>query len=918
MLHTTKTATQQFRIMSEALSNSLNTVTGNERHNIDLKSPMNKTLESYYERYEGLRGIPARTIRKAWFTMAHLIVAPGSHVVDMGSADGSMTYAMAVLNPEINFIGVDISKSAIAKSKAQYNIPNLAFHIGDITKGAGLQKESVDAIVNSFIMHEIYSAQKYHEQPVINMLEQHFSLLKTGGMMFVRDFAMPPPDEYVTLEMPDLESTSDKLEDLSEADLLIWYSEHARPYEDKSCHGFFLEELPPRFPNTRLFRLPYKWAYEFIMRKDDREIWESELPKEYTYFTPREHRKKLRALGARVLYSTPHWDDTIIRERFQGKFRIYDDTGQSLGTPPTSFIAVAQKVGEGRSLRLHERRPSHSDEFKIRVRAVRNEANGQAADIVRREMDITEVLPYRETENGQINIFIHDGVPRGIANAVPRNGKELDGKGWSGHMIEAIAVPTDAIAHINKDNHKEVVLFARDYLGLKPAQGSTFENGKPYYPAPDFIDEKIETRYLRVAETKSDINPPHFLPELDGFTVRGRIREVSAQSILDAINVGFIPNARLEIQIQELFAALGKEYQSWDTCPLVLDDAKPEKMLDTKKLARQMAEHDTRFKDIKGTAGQIRNVKSIFIDEGWVQGGIQGLASRDVEFVIHDEQTVNKAVVLPMGRDAKTGDIYAGLVTEFLPIPQRHKGNGMTMRAPSFNLPKEVRTLDDAKKYIAEQFGTTPDKVARMGESYFCHIGVTPTRLFPFCVTGKCEATTPAGGPVEYAMMDEIFDLLWVLWDWTFDKFFLSKIKNAYELMRTDNEMSAGFDRGRASFYDTHIANAAPKINRGEEMRASVAPVAKPSTVTSGGNGSTNRKQSETGAPESTYSSTSDIGFYHPRHSSNQDTSGKWVSTPDFSDIKHGVDKSDRSKTRVATAQVSGPSQENQKSKEKR
>lgn len=904
--------------MSEALSSNLNTASGNDRHNVALQGPMTRTLESYYERYEGLRNISARKIRKAWFTMAHLIVPPGAHVVDMGCADGMMTYAMAILNPEINFIGVDINKATIAKAKKDFSAPNLAFHVGDITKGANLEKGSVDAIINSFIMHEIFSAQKYHEQPVVNMLEQHMHLLKPEGLMFVRDFAMPPPGEYVTLEMPDSESKGDSPQEMSEADLLIWYSQHARPYNDKSCYGFFLEELPPRFPGTRLFRLPYKWAYEFIMRKDERDIWESELPKEYTFFTPREHRKKLRSLGARVLYSTPHWDDSVIRERFQGRFRLYDESGHSLGTPPTSFVAVAQKIGEGQSLRLHERRPSHSDEFKIRVKAVRNEANGQATDIVRRELDVTEVLPYRQTETGQVNIFIHEGLPRGIANAVPRTGKDLDGKSWSGHMIEAIAVPTDVIANLNTDNHKETVLFARDYLGLKPAMGCVLEDGRPYYPAPDFIDEKIETRYLRVMESGGDIEPPQYLPELEGFTVKGRIREVSAQSILDAINVGLIPNARLEIQIQELFTKLEQKYESWDICPLTLDDITPDKLLDTTKFKQQLADYDTRFKDIKGTAGQIRNVKSIFIDEGWVQGGIQGLASRDVEFVIHDDQTVNKAVVLPMGRDAKSGDIYAGMVKEFLPIPQRHKGNGLTLRAPSFNLPKEVRSLDDAKKFIAEQFDTTPDKVARMGESYFCHIGVTPTRLFPFCVTGKCESSSPAGGPVEYAPMDEIWDIMWILWDWNFDQFFLSKMKNAYELMRTDNEMSAGFDRKMPSYYDQYIANAAPKIGRGEEVRASAAPVTKPAATTKSGSGGSVRSDKSEAEADSGFSYESDIGFYHPRHNSEADTSGKWVSSPDFTDIKHGVDKSIRVSAPANTT-AAGPTQENtRKSKEKR
>jgi hypothetical protein len=31
---------------------------------------------------------------------------------------------------------------------------------------------------------------------------------------------------------------------------------------------------------------------------------------------------------------------------------------------------------------------------------------------------------------------------------------------------------------------------------------------------------------------------------------------------------------------------------------------------------------DNRFKNIKGTAGHLRTIQSIFVDEGWVEGGI--------------------------------------------------------------------------------------------------------------------------------------------------------------------------------------------------------------------------------------------------------------------------------------------------------
>lgn len=262
--------------------------------------------ESYIEACNLLlKNIEPAVIRKAWFTLSHLLLDEGAKVVDMGCDDGQMTYAMAAMSPKLKFIGIDKSKRQINKAKEQYKLFNLDFQVGEATADI-FDEESIDAIINSYVLHEVFSGSRYSERIVSETLYSQFHALKKGGVMFIRDFARPPPGEFVLLELPDKPSTGSDLARFSDADLLIWYAEHARPRQDAGCGGFFLEELPQRFPKTRLFRLPYKWAYEFIMRKDDRSHWETELPMEYTFFTPRDFRKELSELGARVQYSAPY------------------------------------------------------------------------------------------------------------------------------------------------------------------------------------------------------------------------------------------------------------------------------------------------------------------------------------------------------------------------------------------------------------------------------------------------------------------------------------------------------------------------------------------------------------------------------------------------------------------------------------
>lgn len=686
------------------------------------------------DRRQLLASLPQHIVRKAWFTKAHLILEPGDVVADMGCGSGAITYAMAALNPQQNFIGVTPRPDILEHAQNKYRLPNLEYRLGDV-RDTLFAPDSLDAIINSFMLHEVYSAAGCNDWAVIETLEAQMSQLKKGGHLFLRDHVMPDA-EFVLMEMPDTPSRGESIMEMSEADLLIHYSEEARTRHSSNYRGFYLEELPARFPRTRLFRVPAKWAHEFILRKDDRDIWEQELYKEYTFFTEREFRWTMRGMGARVIYSAPHWDEQIVRKHFDKKFRLFDEQGNSLGSPPTSFISLFQKVGDNKSLVLQERKPVRGKKAdqNLRLIAMRDDVEGTIVDVVSRGLEITEVLPYRISDEGRLNIIVHEGLPRGLVNSVQRNGANIDRKKWSGHMIEAIAVPQEILHNVMPHDIQKLRGFCHEYLGLTPTGFATLEEGPGFYPAPDFIDERIETKYMRVETPGATIRPLQPLDEIKGFSTQGRFREVDAQEILNAIGVGLIPSSRLELQILALFEKLELPYDSWADCPLVLEEAQIENKTSYRKIIENLNAKDNRFKEVKGTAGQLRTVNSVFVDEGRIGGGLTGLASRTMEFAIHEDKTQNVAVVLPLVKDLN-GEVMAGICEQYLPVPQRYKGNGYVVSCPSLTLPKEITNMDMAQKYIAEKFEVPLECVARMGESFFSHIGVTPQRIYPFAVT---------------------------------------------------------------------------------------------------------------------------------------------------------------------------------------
>jgi ubiquinone/menaquinone biosynthesis C-methylase UbiE len=778
--------------IQKAIGQTEESHTKNERENNPSKEPT--YVQKYFsdERAELLKDIPAPIVKKAWLSLAHLLLDDGATVMDAGCNDGIMVYTMSVLNPRLNFIGVDIDDALITKAQNKYKRDNLRFVKANLFE-AFAPENSADAIINSFVLHEIYSENLYNSRLVSRALHEQYRVLKEGGLIFIRDYVMPPLGEYVLLEIKDTHpSRSEALGDLSESDLLLWYSERARGKHHPDGAGFFIEELPPNYPNTKLFRLPAKWAHEFIARKDDRKKLAEEISKEYAFYTDLEFRKDLRAMGARVHYSAPHWDEGFVKSRIKNKVRLYNENGQSLGPPPTNYIIVAEKIGENKSQLLQERRNSKMGSGSVTLRTVKDDRTGEITDIACRNLDVAEILPYRISVDGRLKVYLHENVPRGLVNSVPRHGKNLDGRRWSGHMTEAMAVPASLPKNITAENHSALREFAAHYIGVKPSLDSSLQTGPGFYPDPYRIDEHILTYYYRVEQAHSRFPPLTALTDIQGFSTTGHIREFDAQDVMNAIAVGLIPASRLETQLLALFQLTGIRTEVWSDMPLHISEVPVEEVMKIERIAMHRAYKDTRFKDIKAKAGNIRLIQSVFVDEGRNQGGgMTGLAAKDMEFIVEEENTINTAVVMPLVKDLQ-GEVLAGIVTEYLPVPQRQNGTGFMVTLPSFPLPKDITDMDMAQRYIADKFMIEPKHVMRMGESYFTHIGLTPHRIYPFAVTSirKKYRIGKYGTHIHFANIKDLWKMIY----WDNHESFMRLVGMSYKSLCQDSALSVRWD----------------------------------------------------------------------------------------------------------------------------
>jgi SAM-dependent methyltransferase len=690
---------------------------------------------------------------KAALISAHFILPAGSRVLDMGCGTGEVTYALAQLNPRWGIIGFDRDPAAIEFARKTYRLPNLTFRVSDVT-ALEIDEGSVDGIINSNILHCVYSESGYSTDDVAAVLESHMRKLRVGGTMLVRDYMLPSDNPLILLELPNLPSRGDKPEDMSDADLLVRFSQTARPMVG-GHEGFFIEEQMPRREGTRLFRLPHKWALEFIHRKNLRKDWDDGLKLEYTFFSHADFRREFARMGMRMVFSAPYANPWVVKNKFKGRFQLYSEDYAPLSMPATNHFIVAQKVSDKQSLALEERRPSQKPVGDLQIMTVRDKKSGIVHELVKRPGEYCDVVPYRITPDNRLIIYVRSGYPRPIVNAVSRGAHNLDGKKWSGHLIEPITMDTVQMTDDVETNRQMIFDYVRGYASLRPKGDEKWYVGETYFPSPDRIDEAIEPVFIEVENPQKTSWPISEDKEV-AFSEAGTITELDGADILLASQVGLLPEPRLELHVFELMSRYGLEVPRWIGEQMPILPGEPIQTKDPEDILSELESAD--FEDPKKGPVTLRQVKAVFVEEGkGGRGGGRGISAQDVEFVVTEDGVENIAILLPLSQDLN-GNLLIALEPKVLPVPNRISGDGAMLNAPSIVLPKDVKTIDDAKAFIADKFRLPVDQVGSLGESYFTHTGVTPQRVYPFMLSSVPKAGK--GPKWQYMRMKQLYRMI--------------------------------------------------------------------------------------------------------------------------------------------------------------
>ncbi len=684
---------------------------------------------SEYEAY--FAGMDASMQQKIALTTAHF--PPRGRIADMGSGSGSGTYDLARLYSGLELVGVDINPVTVDYSIDHYKAPNLEFVVGDIADRV-FDTESLDGILDSSVLHHVTSFNDFDIGQVRRTLRNQVAQLKSGGVLIIRDFVVPDEaDANVFLELPENNGAGDgPIPKLSTAALFEVFARDFRSSKNRESGVPFVRSDSPR-PGYAGFRTALRFATEFVLRKDYRNHWEPELLEEYTYFSQTEFESAFRSENLRIVVSMPLWNPWIVANRFRGKFFISDESGSTVHFPPTNFLIVGEKVGNGEGVSLaRSDDPAHDPHF-LDLKFYRHRGSGVVYELAERPNRTIDLLPWFENSDGRLFVLAKKDFPRPIVNAIDE--PNLNRANFSGYITEPIGAIVEG--EESNDPRAEIEAIIANRAGIAPMEVLEIGGANHYFTSPGGIDERVTSHLVKIDR---DSFEPHAIGNYSSFTSSGSVREMDALQVLRASHVGGMFDARLEINIYRLLRQLGRSPGNW-----IGASVEPELQEFVAEITQTLEIGvDAAFEIVSGTTPKfLDHVRAAFAES---DSNEVVLARAELEFVVPKALSKNTVSAIPFVRTGR--DVLVGIEVRDLPAPQNFTGNSRLACVPAWRLPRSIGHKFEIEDFLRERFPVDFRASVRqtweLGGAYFTSAGITPEIVYPTAVELNAETADAA------------------------------------------------------------------------------------------------------------------------------------------------------------------------------
>ncbi|MFA6955932.1 MAG: class I SAM-dependent methyltransferase [Thermoanaerobaculia bacterium] len=706
-------------------------------------APQRRGDAAAYDRY--LRGMDASMKQKIALTAAHLLGT--GRVADMGMGSGSGSEALAALYPSLEVVGVDINPTMVELAARKFALPNLSFVTGDIAARC-FDDASLDGIFDSSVLHHVTTFNGYDHEAAGRALEVQSRQLRDHGVLIVRDFVDPGEGEVLLDVRDDDGDDSDDPARCSTAALLRRFAREFRKLATPPMSpGFSVDEsaASPGIPlpaGFRRFALTLKLATEFVLRKDYRTDWDTEVLEEYTYYTQAEFETICARLGLRLLASAPIRNSWIVRNRFEGKIALHDTTGAPLEFPPTNYLIVGEKVPEGEGVRFEEARPEEPLGF-LTMEHWRNTESGRVMDLVARPHPTIDVIPWFRAGD-DIHVLARRSYPRPILQSEPRGTSRIDGA----RPIDYVTEPLTLLQGDEPLGASVEAALAR-FAAIDASKIRGMQPGSIYYPSPGGIREEVRSVFVEIEPVV--VHRP--LASLSGFSTSGIVRAIDARQLLRAAQVGGLPDARLEMNVHELLIRLGIAHGDWIGESIRLGDSAP--LTPTPLAALRARTTRRRFaRTAAPDSGGFLSIDCAMFRELDASGA--ALFERPLEFVVPCTFSANSAATALLRRSGD--EVLIAVDDDDLPATQAFNGNSELLVAPAWRLPFDVSSPSAMRRWLLErietEYGLRGTNAWELGGRYHPTPGLTPEAVYPLAI--EVDELRPAPSNLHWLNLREL------------------------------------------------------------------------------------------------------------------------------------------------------------------
>lgn len=662
---------------------------------------------------EYFRGMDRSMAQKVALVSAYL-PAKGT-VADMGSGSGKGSYDLARLFPDLAIVGVDVSPVAVEHAREMYALPNLEFRVGDIAHDI-FPEGSLDAIVNSSVLHHVTSFNDFQLQKIYRLFDAQTRALKEGGVLTVRDFVAPSIAKDVLLELPS-DDGKDRGEpaELSTAAL---FEEFCRTFH---CAAYRNGNIPftrvTEDDRHAVYRVSLRYATEFLLRKDYRESWATELNEEYLYFTQEQFEEEFRRRNMRILLSKPVTNDWIVEHRWRGRAVLREIDGTPTDFPATNYLIVGEKVSGGSGVVIREMESAALERPAfLRMEHFRHRTTGKVWDLVSRPHETIDVVPWF-SEDGKIYVVGRSRYPRPIVNTTWKDAP-FERTGTSGYVNE----PITAVIPEGKEPEAFVREILRERAGILPeAIQSVGVDALRYYPSPGGTNEVVHSYAVAITPQHEFLGPR----TSDGHSPE-KISAFNAQQLLRSCQIGGMLDARLELNTYHLLLTLGIPIDPWIGGVFPVASFSGETLRHA-SVGEVLGEPLAPFVEADGPgSSRYLSVRRGHFEEYTADDVVR--SSWDLEYVVPQMKSTNTIIVA--GVLDRGGAPFLALEERELPMAQRQSGSATYLDIPAWRLPKDVTTRHAADEFLrarfSEEFGMRIASVKFVGGSFYPSPGTSP------------------------------------------------------------------------------------------------------------------------------------------------------------------------------------------------